>query len=796
MVDLSNKEKIDKLENIENEEELRHVIIDLIKRMGFEDVQLTHQYGNPEYGKDIVASYEHKVDGTEWHAFVVKEGRISGSTDDIEYTKGQISQCFEYDLEDVNGDIEINKVKVVSNGNITNGAKRQLNRSDVCNQVSNVQFWKRDRLIELIDEYFEEYWKPSASAIQEICKNIEENIGNEIEMKRFTNVTIGDKEQKILDIFVEPKLVEREFKYEEEIEEGEIRKKYKEKSDIKLNEIIQSQDNFLITGGPGTGKTRLIEEIVRHYTNPITVEKSASIPIQLSIPRVREDDYDLGVTVEKQLRELIPEHYDRLNTDNFTKLLLIDSIDFLDSDERDLLIDGLEAYQSNHDCRFIVAARGAQGFNFADRGIEARDIRILNFDSRRSEKYVNQFFDDSVKRDVFKSTINETNILEKIPSTPLTISLLSIIYDEKGREIPSTQSDIYKEFTEILIGKLNAKRREDLIEIGAAKRVVSVVAIYMLERSKFTIHISEFKDITDSFLEEKTFDKMSREDIKFFVEENGFMYIDKQNNIGFKHDSFLEFFAAREIYHHRGSDYEEKLVQNFDDPRWQNTAVFFAGRSKDMPHFIDKLLEKHPRGGLRALAVSIGGLGYISQALYMTDQSDRERLVFRALEDALDLLDHLKNLTSNEESPYYRLPVHLLILSVAYWFNYNFRSTTLESELRSAFDQIVDDESVDEKNFETGFKLLLLSTTLAHERIDDKDAFDEMIGYSCFWSDSNLLMCGKDFLEGAEIVRDDKFNEITEEVDERVEKYREVILHSIKQPAYRFNENYELESND
>jgi hypothetical protein len=274
------------------------------------------------------------------------------------------------------------------------------------------------------------------------------------------------------------------------------------------------------------------------------------------------------------------------------------------------------------------------------------------------------------------------------------------------------------------------------------------------------------------------------------------MYIDRQENIGFKHESFLEFFASREIYHHRRTEYENRLVENFDDPRWQNTAVFFAGRSKDMPGFIDKLLKKHPRGGLRALAVSIGGLGYISQALYMTDQSDRKRLVFRALEDALGLLDQLKDLTSKEESPYYKLPVHLLILSVAYWFNYNFRSTTLKSELRSVFNDLAEEDDVYEKNFEKGFKLLLLSTTLTHKRIDEKSAFDQMLEYNCFWSDSNLLMCGKEFLDGNEIIRDEEFDKITKEVDERVEQYREVILHSVKQPAYRFNDDYELEKSD
>ena len=104
--------------------------MDLLKRMGFKNVQETHRYGAPEYGKDIIASFAHELDDIEWYAFVVKKGRILGGTDIIENVKNQIKQCFEYPYESVEGnEVKINKVRVVNSENITRGATDAIGKS-------------------------------------------------------------------------------------------------------------------------------------------------------------------------------------------------------------------------------------------------------------------------------------------------------------------------------------------------------------------------------------------------------------------------------------------------------------------------------------------------------------------------------------------------------------------------------------------------------------------------------------------------------------------------------------------
>ena len=138
---MNHGQKIQKLKDFKNEKEFREFLIDLLKKMGFENVMHTHKYGAIELGKDIIAKIKHPFEGEEWYAFVVKVGQIRGGTSEIENVKYQIKQCFEYQYDDLNnGKININRVKVVTNENFTGGAQESLNKSEELKIYSNFSY--------------------------------------------------------------------------------------------------------------------------------------------------------------------------------------------------------------------------------------------------------------------------------------------------------------------------------------------------------------------------------------------------------------------------------------------------------------------------------------------------------------------------------------------------------------------------------------------------------------------------------------------------------------------------------
>jgi len=785
------QEKRDELEGFEDEEEVRLFLQDLLRKIGFGEVTETHEYGAVEHGKDIIAFLEHQVDGTEWHAFVVKKGRISGSSSNVEDLKSQIKQCFEHDYPLPSGGyIRIDKVKVVSNGNITKGARETLNDSVELKSVGSVEFWDRDKLIDLTDEHYPNFWKPHSTSIHEFCLRTRDKLDEEITVKNISTVKVDEENsEKLLNLFVEPKLIEEKITKKKKYKDGKEEYEDFEEKRISFSEVRQSEDNFIIVGGPGTGKTRIIEEIIKHYSDPEVVANSKVLPIQLEIPKWRDNGYDVKATVDEQLRELLGSYYERLNTAEFKKLVLIDSIDFMGEDERVRLTEGLSEYESSCDCRYVITARASRGFDFDERETDAREVKVLSFDTDDAVTFVTKFFDTDEKKNQFLSILKQNNLLSKIPKTPLTLSLLSILYEEEQKEVPATQTDIYSDFTEVLLGKYSMESREDYLKLNILNRLLSVIALQMLDNGEANIQISGFTDRVNKFLSNRGYDSLSQESVRDIIENTGFMYVDTQSNVGFKHISFLEFFASGEIYHHKQS-YRNKLIDNFTHPNWQNTAVFYAGRSKDMPEFISDLMDNLPTKKTRDIASSIGGMGYVSQALYLTDSTHRKDLVYKALDLSSTLLHELKKLTDVKGNPYYDLTPQALVSVVSYWFRYNFSSKTLEGVLSDVYDDISLSEV---EGFEEGFKKLLVASTLMHRNIDDETKFEFLLEDSSFESNPTLMLSGDIFLSNGDIKpQSDKKESLQSVLEDNMKRYSNLIKHIIDKPASDFDDQFLL----
>lgn len=67
--------------------------------------------------------------------------------------------------------------------------------------------------------------------------------------------------------------------------------------------------------------------------------------------------------------------------------------------------------------------------------------------------------------------------------------------------------------------------------------------------------------------------------------EQGFYLLTKW--IGkFQSRSFLEYYASREIFlSEKRTLYEEEIIEKFIEYNWQNVAIFYTGRTKDMENF-------------------------------------------------------------------------------------------------------------------------------------------------------------------------------------------------------------------
>lgn len=781
---MTNSEKIERLKDFLDEKKFREFLIDLLKRAGFDEVQHTHLYGRPELGKDIIASFKHRIDEKEWYSFVVKHGRIIGNTDIIENIKNQIKQSFEYPYETITDiKIKINKVIVVCNENISEGAKESLRKSKELQMFSNFNFWWNEKLIELIDKYYEDFWLPGEFLAKEYTKAVSSLIRSEFEIKELSVTKLPEvKIKKLIDLFIEPRLIEIS-----PVKDDLISKKLKS-SKIDYRDIMTSKDNFIIEGDAGSGKSRLVNKLLISLLDPGIITTEKIYPIKLKLALLRDEKFDIDRTIKTTMNSLIPTEFNKINFDETNFVIFIDSMDDLYNDEIQLLLKNINEISDSTRFRFIITVRSIDNINIVNKANKVRKLYLQNFNIRQIQGFIQKYFDDRNRGKKLLEILEESNILDKLPTTPLTITLISILYEDTDYEIPATITDIYSDFVNILLGKLEVRSKVQLLDLELKKRIFSRLSFNMLSRKSFELEKDKIFEEIETFLTPKGISFGTKEELERLIVNSGLFYIDHNDMVGIKHLSFLEYFAAFETFfvNHQ----HEKLISNFNDVNWQNSAVFYAGFSKDMPWFIDELIKNAPNETLRDKFMNVGGMGYLTQALYMTDIEYRMTLVENGLDNMVYAFKEIKRMTI-DTNQYKNMPMHLLGAMLGFWFNMNYRSITTATCLEKLFEKIKADNSqnLTKGNFDIGFKLFLLASTLSTKHVGRFDKLNELIDLECFIKDPLLVILGDIFIELEEINKTDLDANKVKKIKKEIERYKNVIKDITQEPAYRFGDD-------
>lgn len=788
---MNHKDKIEKLKEFKNEKEFREFLIDFLKKSGFSDVLHTHRYGSPEQGKDIIAKYPQGIEGFDWYAFVVKKGHIGGGTNEIETIKNQIKQSFEYSYVNIDGNKQkINKVKVVTNENFTVGAQTQLSSSPELKIYNNFSFWWNESLVDLITQHYSDFWLPGDELLKEYSKSFNTKIKSEFEIRELSIRKIeNDKVKKLLNLFVEPQLTEIS------IDKNIPKEKKFDKKKITINDITESNNNFILDSEAGGGKTKILNLIGQKLTKNETYIDKKEMPVKLSISNIRKFDFDFKKIIENNIRLLTPEMNSKFEFSDFKYIILIDSIHLLSKKEQELLKANLTDFTEKNSSRFIITQRKNNNIEFTTLNNGLREVSINNFSQKQVESFIIKYFDQNDRGKRFIEILKESNLLSKLSSTPLTVTLLALLYDDNHYEIPATLTDIYDDFTNILLGKLEVKSKIDLLQLNVKKRIFTTFALDMLDRNKYNTPYSDFKIFVNKFLLAKGYQEQNDDELNTIINQSGLLYLDDENMVGFKQQAFSEYLSSIEIYDHKRKTHYDKLLEKFNIVSWQNTAIFYAGRSKDIPDMIDDLLDKMPNDNLKDWFINSGGMGYLSQALYLTDKEYKKKLVVKSLNNLVNAFDEMKKLTKDTVG-IKDMPLTFLANILGYWFNENFKSITLKETLIEVFDDLNKEyKNVSSINFEGDFKMFLVASTLMNKYIDHWDSFDKLIERDSFIKNPILMVTGNTFLEIGDIDRKKIDKKMKDKIKKSITKHREVIKNIIKEPAYRFGYDYKLLKN-
>jgi hypothetical protein len=602
---MSNENKLTKVEDL-SYSQLKETMVNLIKKLGYSDIA--------ENDNAIIASNSSPL-SSEMFLFILFKQKLSGSVN-LKEIKDSI---LEYHQKYV-----ANVIYIISQHHISSGFENSISK-----QIPQfkLHFIGRDRLIKLIDSHYPDFWKHEDLNLIEYEKQFCSQSIKDTDLKKLK--IFNDKYQKLLDIYIEPRLFHF---YEDKATQTPTRKR------VLIEDVIKDNSQIIISGDAGTGKSTFLKKIGETLiSSNIDKKEKRNIPIFLTVTEIFEAEYK----IKELINSKISIYFSQISSEDFFKMyavcILIDSIDELEDEKQKNILKDLFDLSEKYKVRYIIGTRNSEKLISFGEKKTFNTYTIEKFNTEQVRRFISNFFlGEKNKADNLIEALKENRIIEKLPITPLTLSLISILYEENNLEIPATIADIYDNFNSLIIGRATVSSRIEFIDISFKERILSLYALHLLERSQHTPLLKdEFFEYFTKYFEGKTLPikkGLLVDVLNYLIDNTGVLILKENKWVQFSHDSYMEYYGAVEIFKHQ-REKEVLLVNNFFESNWQNAAVFYAGKSKDLPLFLNKLIEKFKNANqLNQYFSGVLGCGYVLQALYQTDNQLRKEAVLEALD--------------------------------------------------------------------------------------------------------------------------------------------------------------------
>ncbi len=695
-------EKIKKTEELEN-----HFFVDLINKIitkiGYGDIT--------QLDETCILATSNSAISVEKHLFIMFPFRLSGNI--------KIYQIKNIIVERQK-ETKASSIFIVSKYHISKGFETSLNNERM---AFNTNFLGRDKTIELIDKYYPEFWRHNDNLLisyeSKFIKGI--NNDNELKLLRLEN----DKYQKLIDIYIEPRI---SYIYEDIKTKTLVRKK------VNSEFILQKPNIAVVSGGAGVGKTTFFKKLstkLIEENSKIENDDKRSIPVLIQAQSIFDHSSNIENIINDMLHSSFEKSFDEL-TERYSFHIFIDSIDEFDETNQRKIICNIQELKSKHKINFYIGTRNGDSIEALFRKEEIDSYNIERFNIEQVKRFISTFFTEAQdKASNLLEALRENKIIDKLPITPLTLSLISILYEENDLEIPATITDIYDNFNTLIIGKGVVASKIEFIDVSFKERILSLYGYELLKRTEHKpLTIGEFFDFFNQYFEGKTLPirQASLEEVlDYLIKNTGILFIKDNKWVQFSHDSYMEYYAALEIFKHQRIEKEKELVEYFFDVHWQNAATFYAGKSKDMPIFLSNITAKiRTAKNINEYLSGVLGMGYLLQALYQTDNSIRKQGVLETLELTLKANEVFMKLSSDNISIFrnYSLPILQIINIMFFYETYN--SITLKEPLKISFNELMSLYK-EKEDSALGFKIIQLAFTLDSKRINEQYAIEEIL---------------------------------------------------------------------
>lgn len=770
------------LNKLTDEKVFRELLYSLLCKMNFERVKITH--GPNEAGKDLVCSFLNPFKKREWVGFVAKIGNITGGTKAAESSvlnvKNQVELSFSQPYFDSIDKKEnfLNKVYVATNGNISGPAQAQILIS--LKEKANIEFWDNAVLVDLVYEYIPEYFVNIDLFVYEYYNLITKEYEKLNELKSFQY----KKELKnLLEVYIDPTLVIKKKDIDAKSTSLKNPVKYEF---IKASKIKEINHNIFIVGESGSGKSTLIRKLALEIIETSkTNEEYKKLPIVIRFKEIIEKGGVLEA-IEFCLKNHNINELE-INLDNRLKnkevILFVDALDEI-ANESDIktVLHLLNEFSTKYGIKIVATSRNITSLSDDGNIATFKKMDLLKLDFRQINNFLGKWFSkDEVKKNKLLKSLQDTEILNKLPKTPLVLTIIAILFDENEQEIPSNLTELYSMFTELLLGRWDSERNiESMFKYEIKDRILRLIASQLQSSKSEEIDEMSFVQFINEYGRRRSLELEPKELIKEIEKRSQLIYRNPRGNFQFKHLSFQEYFTAKDLFERRVS--QDFVIENYLDPWWQEVIFFYCGRLKECPELLHQIIELVKVSEIKHILVKITSLGHILQAAYTTEVKDKVEAIDHALNLQVSLLGEISESLS-KKLPFLKGAPRIMILDfLSYLFNLYYSSVTIKGAAEKLFKQILDNvDPTDEKFISIDIYKLFFLACLLNELGDPEKLLE--LSKVVTASDMSLVYLIKLRIESVtSIDKDDIYKKSLRKINNKVSRWKKELIKELNSP--------------
>jgi len=633
------QEKLSILNDLNEKQFREELLMLLLQKMGFTQVRLRH--GTDEYGKDITFCEKSALSST-FYAVVAKVGNISGQSgkkrdeETVMTIEDQVKQAFDMPIEDVTQDAHphrsVNKVLVWTTGKIYNNAqKRIVEKLD--KGFRNVEFFDGAKTIDLLNEHMPSFFEIRDAVIATYFEAARTKHSRIEEMRALGGVEL----QKTLPaIFVHPTLT----RFTKGIRNRRDRK-IEPSEEVSYATFQRMSQNTVILGDMGTGKTALLRRLLIDIIDE-NVQASRAYPIPVMIQAKK-----LDLSASNAIEMAVATEYSGLakveNGDLTEKMkegkiiILLDGLDEIapQTDVQQAIRLLLEFNKLYSGCRVVVSSRAISIFDDVALFQGYTLLQIQPFDQMQVKKMLIQWFGENSNRgDELSQMIMQPMTFAAILTTPLTLIIVVILYENGERVFPANLTELYNKYTELALGRWDSTR--DIATQGQwlAKKFILRKLCWQMQHDR-TLEVTS-EGIIAQIKTTKTERGLLIDPHDVFNEllfRANLFSENESGNYEFKHRAFQEYFAGIELDSLPSS--VAFAGDHFLDWWWSRCIFFACGSRSEADDYLQHIINLiKPSDNTRVLYAY--QLGQITQAAYLARQTVKVQAVEQVIWNLVD----------------------------------------------------------------------------------------------------------------------------------------------------------------